>query len=943
MQQLPGVIPPLYDEPFVALDLETTGFSPERDEIIEVGAVKFQGERVLDTYSTLVNPYRSLPEAVHRLTGITQKELQQAPPFAAIAAEVEAFIGRAPLVGHNVAFDAGFLAQKGVGLESTTYDTWDLAFVLLPQRRVYSLGPLAASLGIVHPRPHRALEDAQVTQRLFVALLELARGMDPGILAELRRLASQGQWPMGHLLAQVEALGAQHPAGRRSGVSPGGVDLEVLRQRLARPRALRQGTVSTPVDEETLDALMEPGGPLAEALPSYERREEQERMAKRVAAALNEGHHLMVEGGTGLGKSLAYLIPAALFALKNDVRVVISTNTINLQEQLISKDIPAVIQTLDLAGLAQEGDLRVAHLKGKGNYLCLRRWAHLRAAEALNREEARFLSKVLVWLQTTSSGDREEMGLPAREEYLWDRMSGRGAQECINAERVCFVRSARERAEATHLLVVNHALLLADAATGGALLPEHRYLIVDEAHHLEEEATHQFGFQASQEAQMETLSALVGQRGLLQQVRFFVGRRGVPPLRRERLAEEIADLEKDIARASGHIGGLYDTLSRLASHLAERGDDANRQLWVTPSTRAQPDWSRMEVLWEEAHLALGTVIRELEGLQEVVREFAEVEPSLAEALHTELAAQEQDLREARNHLREILAEPQQDMVYWLSETRRESHMLLQGAPLEVGQLLQERLYDGKESVILTGATLTAGGTFDHLRQRVGLAEAEEHLEGSPFDYLRRALLLVPEDMPTPDSPSYRSALAEAVIGLAGAAQGRTLVLFTSHASLRATYADILGPLAAEGIHALAQGIDGPPQRILGTFLEEPHSVLLGTSSFWEGVDIPGGVLKVLVMARLPFGVPTEPIFAARSQLFDNPFTEYAVPQAIPRFRQGFGRLIRRRQDKGVVVVLDQRLIGRSYGASFLKSIPQCTFKIPTISGLAPEVKNWIGE
>ena len=940
MTQLGGLATTLGDQPFVALDLETTGLDSQRDEVIEVGAVKFQGDRVLDTYTTVVNPYRPLSEFVRQLTGITDKDLRGAPSFAAVAGEVEAFIGNSPLVGHNVAFDVGFLADRGVRLPPLSYDTWDLAFVLLPRRRGYALEPLAASLGIAHPRPHRALPDAQVTQRLFLALLDIARGLEPGVLAELRRLAARGQWPLGGLLAALEAEGSPAAQEGRAVFVPGGLDLEALGKRLAGARPVRQGKVATLVDEDTLESLVHAQGPLGQVLPGYERREEQVRMMKRVAEALNEGRHLMVEGGTGIGKSLAYLVPAALFALRNQVRVVVSTNTINLQEQLISKDIPVVLQALSLQ--TEDPDLEVAHLKGRGNYLCMRRWSNQRAAEALSPEEARFLSKVLMWLQTTSTGDRTEMSLPPQEERLWDRLSARGAQGCDLSEGVCFLRSAREKARAAHLLVVNHALLLTDAATGATLLPEHDYLVVDEAHHLEKEATRQFGFQVSQEAQMEALSALVSQWGLLQQVRSFLGRRGVPPLRRERLEGELADLERSVATASSHLGRLYGVLGVLVSQWAEDADGANRQLGVTSSTRAQPDWSRMEVLWEEAHLALGTVGGWLERLQDVVREFAEVDTALAESLQMELTTQAQDLREARAHLREVLVEPQQGMVYWLTQSGREFSLVVQGAPLEVGELLQQRLYADKESVILTGATLTANGSFDHFRQRVGMQEADDHWEGSPFDYLRRALLLVPADMPDPNKPSYAKALATAVADLAKAAEGRTMVLFTSYASLRATQRAIRQPLNADDIQVLAQGVDGSAQRILASFLEEPRSVLLGTSSFWEGVDVSDGALKVLVVARLPFTVPTDPVFAARSQLYNNPFMEYAVPQAILRFRQGFGRLIRRHQDKGAVVVLDQRLIGRAYGTSFLNSLPSCTFKTPTLAGLADEVREWIG-
>ena len=277
----------------------------------------------------------------------------------------------------------------------------------------------------------------------------------------------------------------------------------------------------------------------------------------------------------------------------------------------------------------------------------------------------------------------------------------------------------------------------------------------------------------------------------------------------------------------------------------------------------------------------------------------------------------------------------------MTEDSRGGEYALNAAPLEVGELLQERLFSQKESVVLTSATMSTQGNFRHITERLGLDDVDELLVDSPFDYPNSVLLCVPGDMPDPNNGGYQAALQKALIDICRAAGGRTMGLFTSHASLQAARSGIKDTLERDGYQVLGQGVDGPPRALLEAFLREPKSVLLGTASFWEGVDIPGGALKALVVARLPFNVPTEPVFAARSQLFDDPFNQYAVPQSVLRFRQGFGRLIRGEEDRGVVVVLDQRIVSRRYGRVFLESIPECSQSRGTLRDLPREVGRWL--
>ena len=308
----------------------------------------------------------------------------------------------------------------------------------------------------------------------------------------------------------------------------------------------------------------------------------------------------------------------------------------------------------------------------------------------------------------------------------------------------------------------------------------------------------------------------------------------------------------------------------------------------------------------------------------------------------EIANAQQVNADLRQKLAEFVPQPKPDGIYWVTRTGQSRDLTLRAAPLHVGETLNELLFSQKECVVLTSATLSTNQNFSHIRERIGFDDADELLVGSPFDYPNAALICVPEDMPEPNSWAYQESIEQAISDAALAVNGRTMALFTSHASLQTTASSIRGNLQSRGITVLAQGVDGTPQQLVSRFLDNPKSVLLGTSSFWEGVDLAGESLQVLLVTRLPFNVPSEPVFAARSELYENSFNEYAVPQAILRLRQGFGRLIRTKTDKGVAIILDKRIVSRRYGKAFLKSLPPGTFKTCALYELEGEIKRWIG-
>ncbi len=937
------------EEEWVALDLETTGLSPEDDEIIEIAAIRFRGEETLDTFHSLVNPNRELGAFIRRYTGISQEEVDASPPFSRVAGRLESFVGGLPVVGHNVDFDLGFLAARGVRFPGPRADTLELAYVLKPSWE-YSLEKVAAALGVSHDSPHRALGDAEVTRQVFNLLVEEAGRLDEYSLAEMQRLGSRSSWVLAYLLRRLETHrmleGRPSPPAtdteRRAQASVTGIDVASLRGRLQRSRALIPNQVPQPVEVGQVKAMLSRGGPVSQAMAGYEERAEQAAMAEAVARTINDGGRLIVEAGTGVGKSMAYLLPAALYALKNNVRVVVSTNTINLQEQLLSKDVPAVAEALRGVDGVPVEDFRYSLLKGRNNYLCLKRWSSLRSSESVSSDEARMLSKLLVWMQTTGTGDRSELNLSGGGWTPWDRVSAQGALDCNGVSGVCFLRHARDKAAAAHVVIVNHALLVTDILTGGAAIPEHDVLIVDEAQHLEGVATDHMGFQIGQAGLEDHLDLLAGERGLLNRAVLALRGSSAAQTRRDSLDEAAQRNIAALPPVREGVAKLFGVLQRLLPAASGAQSRFGQELRVTSSTRGQPAWSEAEIAWEDADAALAELdsaisdlLTSLDGLEDAgVLDY--------EALVMETIGLRERTREIRSRLREAVPHPEENGIYWLSRSPRSGDLEVNMAPVHVGDLLEKLVYSQRRAVVLTSATLSTRAGFGHIIERTGFAEADELRLGSPFDYPKAALLCVPNDMPEPSAWDYQAAVEQAVMDAALAAGGATMALFTSHASLQSTSRALKGSLEAQGFEVLAQGVDGTPHQLVRRFVENPKSVLLGTASFWEGVDLAGDALKVLLVARLPFSVPTDPVFSARSELYERAFDEYAVPQAILRLRQGFGRLIRTNRDRGVAVILDKRAVSRRYGRSFLDSLPPATRRTPALYELPGEIRRWLG-
>jgi DNA polymerase-3 subunit epsilon/ATP-dependent DNA helicase DinG len=928
--------------PVIALDIETTGLDPRRDAIIEIGAVCFDGEKITGRWNSLINPQRPVPALITQLTGITSQMVANAPLIKEVIQEFADFAGELPVIGHNVSFDLSFLKIHTPFQNNPVNDTFEIASVLLPTAPRYSLSALVDRFALENENPHRAQDDAEATLGVFNRLYENAKGLPLQLIAEIVNASQNMNWDGAWFFRQVLKDFSKGPIpARQAGQKEYGVLFEAPAELLTQP--LKPNPELVPVDVEEATAVLSPGGPFSQYLDQFESRNEQLEMLQAVTTALSESQHLMVEAGTGIGKSYAYLIPAALWSTRNNSRVLISTNTLNLQDQLINKDIPDLKQALKL-------DLRASVLKGRINYLCPRRLEALRHRKPRDENEMRLMAKVLVWLEQGGKGELAEINLTGPvEREVWSRVSAQdeacSAEVCLNRMGgVCPYFKARQAALVSHIVVVNHALLLSDVVTENRVLPEYKYLIVDEAHHLEDASTGALSYRVTK-SDIERLFDELG--GTASGV---LGRLSAQ-LQRLLKPSEYASAASAIGRASDLVFRVENEIRKFfmavdSFMLQERNGaeigDYGQQVRIVPATQHQPIWDDVEISWENTSDPLESLVRLLDNLMREIGDESMSNLEDTEDTLGDLSGINRRLKETLEYINAMVFDLDQNVIYWIDQNGKYNNLSLNFAPLHIGPLMENYLWHTKDSVILTSATLTANNNFDYIRSRLNADEADELILGSPFDYENSALLFLPTDMPEPiDARNYQRFVERAILQTAKATGGRMLALFTSYRQLLETSRLISPHLAKENIQVFEQGTGASTSSLLDSFREAERAVLLGTKSFWEGVDVPGEALSILVIVKLPFDVPNDPVIAARSETFENPFAEYTLPEAILRFRQGFGRLIRTQSDRGVVAILDRRVRSKQYGQLFLQSLPNCHLVESTIEDLPEASTRWL--
>jgi len=702
----------------------------------------------------------------------------------------------------------------------------------------------------------------------------------------------------------------------------------------------------SPLAAADTGALLAPGGAIAAALQGYEHRPQQLQMLEAVARAFNEERILTVEAGTGTGKSLAYLLPAIAWTRRNRERVIVSTHTINLQEQLIKKDLPFLTEQPGL-------DCTTALVKGRGNYLCRRKAAQVEAQGGLliEDEQQRELDELLAWAKRTADGSLSDLAVRPRPE-VWEQVISEN-DNCLRARcpfySNCFFYAARRAAAKADIIVVNHHLLMADLAlrdeigsyTQNAVLPPARRVIIDEAHHLADVATSYFGTRLSYAALERTFGRLRSvkneAKGVLPALLMALESIEVPddqPLAQgavrwieNRLLSGRAGLLVDAEQVFTELlTGLEEVLGREIS----AGND--EKVRVVPSLRALPYWGTVENTLSRLATALGSFAEDFDGVCDRVDQLSETSGKQVLFLNTELRALQGRIAGFASGVFAFIGDDE-NACRWIearSRPRTGKSIAFNTAPIAVGPLLRESLFEEFPTVVLTSATLAVDRRFDYLHGHLGLSALDEPERlntlrvDSPFDFTEQALLAVPHDVPDPTDPRYEAATHGVIADTLEATGGGTFVLFTAYGALNRAVAAIGPALASRGLTVLRQG-ETNRHLLLRRFVAEPRAVLFATDSFWEGVDVRGDALRCVIITRLPFRVPTEPIEQARVEAITarggNAFAEHTLPQAVIKLKQGFGRLIRSRTDRGAVVLLDSRAVHRNYGRVFLNSLP----------------------
>jgi len=720
-----------------------------------------------------------------------------------------------------------------------------------------------------------------------------------------------------------------------------------------------------PLDPEKLSDLLKPGGIVSKKLQNYEFREGQLKMMENIVEGFNNNKIQIIEAGTGIGKTLAYLIPAVYWSIENEERCIISTNTINLQEQIINKDIPFLKEVLDV-------NFKAVLIKGRNNYLCLRK------VEAEEREmptlivseEKEELKLLLDWAGGTSTGDKSELTILPKSE-IWERVRCE-ADTCLRVKcpyyQKCFLLKARREAALSNLLIINHHLLFADLHIRSelgqfsdiAVLPPYSRIIIDEAHHIEEVATDYFGIEVSRGGIIRLLGRIYSERrtgeskGLLSILRTKLILKSKGKLK-SKISPLISDIEKDIIPQRNKLAELTDDIFLLISKMIP---ETNGKTTENRKRRIKEDINNLDIWKNKIVPDIFTFQKDLKNFSNKLKKLRESIESLQHSIYKEfedrlieLKAQTGRIEELSERLQRIFISEEPDRVKWIEteELTYGKRIAVFSVPLNISSELEETLFKHFKTIIMTSATLTVNNSFEYIKKRIGLTEIEpyrysESIIPSSFDYPNQVMIGIPVDLPSPDHRDFVENINRIIFRSVSLSKGRAFILFTSYKMLNNSFQKLEELLSKNlNIISLKQG-DYNRSYLLDYFRKDISSVLFATDSFWEGVDVEGSSLESIIIVKLPFRVPTDPVIEARTEDIEkrggNAFLEYSLPLAVIKLKQGFGRLIRRKTDRGFILILDKRIIEKYYGKIFLNSLPQCKVTAGTTNDIFGELKKF---
>ncbi len=927
-----------FEDEYCVLDVETTGYDRGRDQLIEVAAAIMRGPEVVDRFSALIDPLIPIPLEITKLTGIDDDMIAGESCAEAVVGKLRSFAGGRTVVAHNASFDRSFLER--VAGRNSFGDRWLDSLVLarigLPRLRSHRLTDLAAAFAPdLTDAAHRAGVDVEALCRIWRVALVGISDLEPGVLGRIAGLAPDASWPEREIIAQIAAArpGAHY-------------DLkEVRRQRVAADRAdaledADEVMCSCPAEEEVCAQFSEDG--LAGRMyPGFEKRAEQVEMARAVLSAFSTSSHVAIEAGTGVGKSVAYLVPSALFAQRNGIGVGVATKTNALMDQLVYHELPKLAKALD-------DDLRYVALKGYDHYLCVRKLERLAmeldASADLERVGA--VAMLLAWSAQSSWGDLDAVNLHWRREIRAAIQASQAdctKKRCRFFPHLCYLHGVRRRASSAHVVVTNHALLFRDVVAQGGILPPIRHWIVDEAHAAESEARKQLTLGATHLELSVVLGALHGRRGGL-----FDNLRRL--LRSDEQAAStvalVGRLSEEVQRAATLTDSLFDFIKDLAP-LASDSDYDAAELWVNDEVRNTGPWGVVDSTGRSLVRRLDALItgsRELmTALEAYGADFNEPRADLAGLLS----------RLADQHAGLLAVVDGEDgaLVYsaTLDRRRQVDAEKLTASRLDVGEVLADDLYPRVQSVVFTSATIAAGDSFEHFARSVGLDRvADENWSAlrlaSSYDFGRQMAVYVPTDACEPNTPGYLPALEQLLEGVHLAMGGSVLTLFTNRRDMERLHAALEPRLRERGLDLIMQRRGTSAKRLRDEFIADERLSLFALKSFWEGFDAKGDTLRCVVVPKLPFGRPTDPLSRERECREGRvAWRRYVLPEAVIELKQAAGRLIRSSTDTGCLVIADARVLGKSYGREFLAALPVADIERAPASVVVERIASRFGD